>query len=237
MKIFVINLDRRTDRLEYMSQQLQKVGLEFERISAVDGNLVNDPESSQHWAAPLFTPQTKGALGCYLSNKKIWQIMVRDNIEQALILQDDATFRDWNSALVEINLGDLKLDLLRMGANPRKSGEIVNSITRKPIMQTQNFLNNRMLITEPTSGACAYMITLEGARKCLKCTRYWINIDMYDMWQNFYGVRTAVLVPLAIVPGGLTSDISSNFLFGKSIQRSVRKYINRKMRYVLNKFS
>ena len=42
--IYVINLDRRTDRWAYMQREMRKFNLKVQRISAVDGNKLDDPK-------------------------------------------------------------------------------------------------------------------------------------------------------------------------------------------------
>ena len=47
MKVFVINLDRRKERMTYMKRQLLDLGVAFERICAVDGKLMSHREKKQ----------------------------------------------------------------------------------------------------------------------------------------------------------------------------------------------
>lgn len=47
MKVFVINLDRRKERMAYMKRQLLDFGVAFERVCAVDGKLMSHCEKRQ----------------------------------------------------------------------------------------------------------------------------------------------------------------------------------------------
>jgi GR25 family glycosyltransferase involved in LPS biosynthesis len=78
-KIYYINLDKRTDRLEEFERDVIE-GLEldkdkFKRISAIDtsGLIIENP----------------GRVGCSLSHIKIWQDIVDCGYESALIFEDD----------------------------------------------------------------------------------------------------------------------------------------------------
>ena len=63
--VFVINLDRRKDRWEFITEQLTSVGIEAERVSAVDGSLLDpDPSIGNGW-------NHKGVAGCALSHRKV----------------------------------------------------------------------------------------------------------------------------------------------------------------------
>jgi hypothetical protein len=89
--IYVLNLDRRPDRYQMMKSQLDILGLTHERISAVDGNTLQEPEpiagvKPQYW--------NKYALGIVQSNKFIINDAIKNNYEEILILEDDVEFVD-----------------------------------------------------------------------------------------------------------------------------------------------
>lgn len=93
LKTFLINLDRRTDRFEFVKQQLDKLDISFERISAVDGQLCS-AEQIQSFNHNRFLLECKrqvvrGEIGCALSHRSVWQRMVDEQIPYALILEDD----------------------------------------------------------------------------------------------------------------------------------------------------
>ena len=76
--IFLINLDDRNDRLDSSTKQLNKVGLEFTRVSALPSK---DVEES------IFL--TDSVLACWKSHLKTYSILVESDLEYALILEDD----------------------------------------------------------------------------------------------------------------------------------------------------
>ena len=94
MKIYVINLKRAADRRAHMEKKLQALGLEAEFFEAYDGRNLTDDE-------PLFDKElslerngqalTKGELGCSMSHRALYERIVKDNIDRALILEDDIT--------------------------------------------------------------------------------------------------------------------------------------------------
>jgi len=92
MKIFVINLARRTDRLKHISGQLN--GYDFVPVEAIDGNTLS-LSGSQHkyykdWVDPLLNRRlTIGEIATTLSHIKVWN-MVAELDEPALILEDDS---------------------------------------------------------------------------------------------------------------------------------------------------
>ena len=42
MQVYLVNMDRSTERLEIMSQRLATLGIAFERVAAVDGYKLAD---------------------------------------------------------------------------------------------------------------------------------------------------------------------------------------------------
>lgn len=89
--IYVLNLDRRPDRYSEMKTQLDKLGLLHERMSAVDGNNLEEPlpiagVKEKYW--------NKYALGIIESNRKIISDAIENDYEEILILEDDVIFVD-----------------------------------------------------------------------------------------------------------------------------------------------
>jgi GR25 family glycosyltransferase involved in LPS biosynthesis len=87
--IFVLNLDRRKDRLELIDKQLKRFSLKYERISAIDGNLFENvnPNIGNGW-------NHKGVAGCLLSHRKIVDIAINRKLENYLVIEDDTILSD-----------------------------------------------------------------------------------------------------------------------------------------------
>lgn len=92
MQIFLINLDRRPDRLEQVKTQLEQLGLEFQRISAVDGKQLPADYpllQKERFLLEQKKPAVMGEIGCAESHRLIWKQMIANNLPFALILEDD----------------------------------------------------------------------------------------------------------------------------------------------------
>jgi GR25 family glycosyltransferase involved in LPS biosynthesis len=107
--VFVINLDRRIDRLIHITQQLGKFGIIFEKFSAVDGNLLNDVSRELH----------KNILACGLSHLEIIKIAKQRKLKNVLIFEDDAVLRDDFLSVFERNISSVPNDwsMLYFGGN------------------------------------------------------------------------------------------------------------------------
>lgn len=93
MKILLINLDRRPDRLALMRERLGALGLDFERVAAVDAKGADFEERVRGMRrdGPLGTIGN-GMAACGLSHAKAWQQILDSGAPYALVLEDDAAF-------------------------------------------------------------------------------------------------------------------------------------------------
>ena len=67
---------------------------EFERVNAIDGSKLKHNELKHHYDVDLNRRQyhsvlTLGEIGCYLSHRKVWQKIVDEHLDFALVLEDD----------------------------------------------------------------------------------------------------------------------------------------------------
>ena len=110
-KIFLINLDRRPDRLERVMTQFRELGIEdiVERFSAIS------------------PPNGDGRLGCLLSHIEIIKMAKSLNLKNVLVLEDDVQFINTDSITEAINqLKNKKWGLFYFGYNSHKPLQKVN---------------------------------------------------------------------------------------------------------------
>ena len=96
MKIFVINLARRPERMAFMERQFASLGLAFERIEAVDGEALPPEErrkavSGFRWWCSQGYKARAGEIGCALSHRNALAKIVEDDLPCACIMEDDVT--------------------------------------------------------------------------------------------------------------------------------------------------
>lgn len=92
MEIFVINLRRSVKRRQSMSRQLDRLGLRYRIVEAVDGKALSDQELRQHCQqGPQRQHLTAGQIGCALSHYHVYRTIVEEAIDSALIFEDDLT--------------------------------------------------------------------------------------------------------------------------------------------------
>ena len=121
MKIFLINLDARPDRLHYVAQQLQALQLPFTRWRAVAGNSLTQAEQAIFNREKFFLEFKKypvpGEIGCAMSHRGIWQQMVQQQLPYALILEDDIHINSKLAAFLADKTHYQDFDFLNLSAN------------------------------------------------------------------------------------------------------------------------
>lgn len=91
-KIYVITIPSFTDRIENMKKRLD--GIEYEFFYGVYGRDL-DVSEYRNRGSKL----TRGQLSCALSHYKIYEKMVKEDLDNVLILEDDCAF---NSNVIDI---------------------------------------------------------------------------------------------------------------------------------------
>jgi glycosyl transferase family 25 len=90
MRTFLINLERRPDRLAAMASQLGRLGIAFERFDAVDAKAVDPVVLGEPFAASgplgMLSPGDKA---CTYSHIHLWRKIAACEDSHAVILEDD----------------------------------------------------------------------------------------------------------------------------------------------------
>ena len=214
MKIYVINLDRRPDRLTGMEAQARKAGVSFTRISAVDAQSSAAQASTQRWFAdsgPL-GPLPVGDRCCTLSHRLAWEALVASGEPWAVILEDDVRLGPGAAALLA-------------GASwiPPEAGlvklEHFGPQSQKVLVRDERPLSGGLAIARMASkhtGGAAYVLSAKAARLLLAVTRFNLPVDHLLFNPNNSPVFAA-LAPWQVLPAvarqeefiGVKSDIET----------------------------
>lgn len=167
MKIFIINLKRDNEKREKMKNKLDKLNIKYEFFQAIDGINTKHDGVYTGWVDSYHNRYiTKGEVGCSLSHYRIWEKIITENIETAIILEDDVEVLDNNFIEKAKNIDSNTYDLLYL-SRKKIIGEIEKSI------------NDDIAIASPSFWTCAYAVTLSGAKK-LKNDIFFDNIITLD---------------------------------------------------------
>ncbi|MBE8190397.1 MAG: glycosyltransferase family 25 protein, partial [Candidatus Thioglobus sp.] len=196
--IFIINLKRDTKRRQYMQNLLAKFDLKAKFIEAVDGKLLSTETikniySEKQSIKNINRGMTKGEIACVLSHKSIYEQMILDNLQVALVLEDDAIFDDKLLDFIQ-QIDDLPKDweLILLATNHYQAR------IKHNIWYSKKLKNNT--IRRPVQirfGTYAYLINNSGAKKMLKhLSQISQPIDRYtgqDKYTNLYIIQNPIV--------------------------------------------
>jgi GR25 family glycosyltransferase involved in LPS biosynthesis len=207
MKTYVINLDHRTDRLAAVQVAINNMGVEgFIRVPAIDTRSQVEFPKEQVLDESMAAIRrghrlehhelTTGAVGCYLSHMKCWSLLKDSGDACALILEDDAVFRnnpeDFDR-IVSIGQAELVngLDIFLLGHTFDVAGP------------------ERAVSIEKFYCFHAYLISALACDKLLRLAlpmKY--QLDSFISKLNHAGVlRTKAMLPLFVRQSGFDTDI------------------------------
>ncbi|CAB3226126.1 unnamed protein product [Arctia plantaginis] len=164
-EIYMINLERRTERRKLMEMSFKELGMDVTHFSAVDGkrlDMKNLKERSitlmPNYEDPYHKrPMKAGEVGCFLSHYYIWETIVEEQIPITLILEDDIQFVPYfRNRFLQLlrEIEELDWDLVYIGRKILMDDkeEFVTAHTTKPLYSYWTL---------------GYLISERGARKLL----------------------------------------------------------------------
>ncbi len=97
MSAFVITLERAIDRRPQVEWIVSNVPLPCSPLSAVDGKAMSAEEIARIYQRCIHRPWyphalRPGEIGCFLSHRKAWQTILDQDLDAAVILEDDVAF-------------------------------------------------------------------------------------------------------------------------------------------------
>lgn len=219
-KVFLINLDRSTQRLADVKAQLDKLKIPFERISATDGSCLTERDYAffdrKTAAYRYHYDLTSGEVGCYLSHIRCWQKIVDEKLDYAIILEDDLNLSP-NFAALPDTIKNLPKDweFIKL-SNPFKA--------RQEAVITEYDKFNLVKYDKAPSGTCAQVVSFVGAKKLLKARHSFFRpVDVDLQWQWETGAKVLGLIPY---------PVDNNHQFGSDIQNIEQRKNKQKRRFI-----
>jgi glycosyl transferase family 25 len=195
LRTWVINLDRAPDRWERISLQLQRLGLSYTRLPAVDARALTPAQRAaldepgyrrKHGMTPVL-----GELGCYLSHVEAMRLFLDSDAACALILEDDVLLHDSLPAVLQGLLANAgRWDVAKLSA--------VHSGTPVPYLQVAPGHRLAVMLSRCT-GASAYVVNRRAAEAYLNGPQPLLPMSLpYDHvfdqgWR--FGIRFRLVTP------------------------------------------
>lgn len=201
---------RDVERMASMTSQLGGLGLPFERIEAVDGRKLTAQQRGQLYSDLWYrlfhgAPMSNGNLGCSLSHRKIYGIMVQRNLDWAIILEDDAVFDpDFAKMADEIEKSTRAFDMVQLFSF-RQPKTVVGEVG-KGQLQIMTYGNHH-------SSTAAYALRLAGAKKLLTLPKVRTMPDRWCWMSAMTGLKCCAIYPY---PVNLHAELSVDSTIGKT---------------------
>ena len=204
-RIYLINLDRDTERLAFMIDQLTALGLPFQRVAGVHG--IDMPE----WLKPYFLTRsgkiaselTAGEVGCYASHLLVLKTIVESG-RPGLVLEDDVRLGASFPALLERIEADLPADwdIVRLSNRSKRRRVLMRPILDRHVVK----------YSVVPAGAGAYLITPLGAHRFLHCKPFRkmpVDQDLRFVWE--FGLVTYGISPAPVQPNVMGQSSIARF--------------------------
>lgn len=187
MRVWVINLDKNTDRLALITERLGKQGISFERLPAIYGRTLSADEKRRlvafwKWWCVRGTYPRDGEIGAVASHLAVYQRLIDSGEPCCCVLEDDdhldARFKE-------------QLDRIESWIEP----------TRPQVVLMTNYTGRdggdiwRIEKSDGDSSAEAYVITAAAARNLLArnspaCTPsdvwgFWVRRKVIELYHAF----------------------------------------------------
>jgi len=172
MRLYLINLARRPDRLAAMLRRAAPLGLALERVEAVDATGGEPVDRWFEQGGPLGEiPQ--GDKACLLSHRRAWELFLAGGESHAVFLEDDVRLSASAPALlasgnwIPADAAVVKLEHY----GPAGQRVLLGNIRKA----AEDFRLGRMLSRH--TGAAAYILSRGAAEILLRQTRFDLPVD------------------------------------------------------------
>ena len=194
--IFVINLPQASHRWRAVQKRLDALGLQYQRIEAIDGRRLSAEQlqqlvDQQRTLKDHHSPLSASEVGCYLSHIKAWHAIIEQELDFAIVLEDDVVFSD-NFSIVPPCIARIAepWDVIKLAA-PHKQ-------QRTQVLG--EFSSFRWVrYRKPPLSACAQAISIAGARKLIRQRQQVFRpVDVDLQWQDELGITVRGLTPYTV---------------------------------------
>ena len=207
-KIFVINMDKSADRLAFVKGQLDGLSIGFERIAGVDAASLSEADIAKVYSPEInrkcyVRPLHRGQIACYLAHMKAWRAIVEQNLDYAVILEDDVYIYDaFVGALSALESSYPNWDFVRLEENS-KPKKIFSERKITPSASLAVYINT-------PGGATSYALTAAAAKKMLaSLIPFGMPVDIQQQYLYRLGIKVECLRPPSTYNGevGLESEL------------------------------
>jgi len=189
IEVYVLSLAKAGPRRASIRAHLDRLGVEYKIVDAVDGAAI-PPDEQAKLIAPGANLQPS-EIGCYLSHAAAWEFLLESPREAALILEDDARLAPSTVPILRRGVDYRAFDYLFLDVDNRNHDGLVAYDRDNRIDLGDHY--TAYALSGGGEGAHAYIITKTEARRRLKVALPIRRpVDVYDTLP--YDIRFFALV-------------------------------------------
>jgi glycosyl transferase family 25 len=222
MNIYFINIDSRTERKKFIEQQIKKLDLKAERVSAITPDDINIDEFKKKYVVNISPPE----LCCSLSHELIWKKIISENNKYGIVLEDDVLLSKHLKTFISmIETSKNNFDLLRIETRLEKVRYAAPKFTLSKHFKARK-------IHDDVAGTAAYIISKSYCEKLLQYpNRFKLALDQVlfykkshgELYGNFLQIFPALAIPLDISLSQIDVDANKIVKSDIALMRSERK--------------
>jgi glycosyl transferase family 25 len=213
--IFVVNLDRSPERWRDIERYFGRLPWQLHRVAAVDaakdpkaalavrGQTLDMPPGGIGWNPYRYRLFALVEEACFASHVLAWKAFLESGHERGLIMEDDAVpYRGFEEALANLLAGGPVIDIVKLEGIFRPNGRLALPIRSLGPAELVRSLR-------PCSGAAAYVLTREAARRLIESAgNLRLPVDDFIWSRGLHGLDIAHVSPWLIMQSGAASTLA-----------------------------
>jgi glycosyl transferase family 25 len=215
--VYVLNLEKDINKMNYMNSLLENENIKFERFNAIYGKYLTKEyiDNVTDYFCNNFC--SEGMIGCALSHISIWKDIIKNKYNNSIILEDDIYFDKDYKINLQNSLNELPedWDILYLGCgglcNKNRDNLFKILFDIFLIKYNDKIINKRYIyIPEFPTGTYSYAISKNGCIKLLNIIdKITYHID-YTISSNYKYLNIYAVNPKCIYPNTNESSININ---------------------------
>jgi glycosyl transferase family 25 len=222
VKVFVISLSDAVQRRESACAQLNGARVSWEFVDAVRSDsetvveMLKTCRDSRKWHKPLLA----GEIACYLSHRKVWQKMIDEQIESALILEDDFLLKMPMDEIIELlQRFQSDYDMIKIFGNPKHSRSVEECLINQRIYQLHQAFSVTGITVAQWVRANALPRLLAKSERIERP----IDMDLKHHWE--YPLKILHLLPPVV--DEVSSQLGGSSIGARKPKKTVRQWLKR----------
>ncbi len=242
--IYVINLDRRPDRLAETARQLDGLGLRWQRIVATDAAAMAPTAGALIGGKTWFgAGPSLGEISCANSHRNAWQTFLRSTYDEAIILEDDLAIETalGNAARLGLGISHLAMPIKLENFRRHKQRALLLGWTK---VSADGYFGTVRRIHSCYLGCAGYCISRSAAERLLirsKRISRALDFIMFDPLPWRADSSAAILIPSLVeqVNEKFSSDITDRIYlpptFWQKMRTNMARNIKRNLAILLHR--